>query len=178
MSTNASNALVGVTGAAYSAPVGTALPTDNTTALNVAFVDLGYISDAGVIEKQATTTAQIKAWQNGDTVREVQTDHTLTYQFAMIETKSDALKAFYGDDKVTPGVGSAYTAEISGEQGNRGPWVFSVVDGAHTIRIVVPDGQVTAKGDVVYKSDTVLTYDVTVTCYPDASGNKAYIYGN
>jgi len=178
MSTNAANALVGVTGAAYSAPAGTTLPTDNTTALAAAFVDLGYISDAGVIEKQATSTTQIKAWQNGDTVREVQTDHTLTYQFAMIETKVDSLKAFYGDDKVTTGTGSNWTAEISGEQGNRGEWVFEVIDGTHTIRIVVPDGQVTAKGDVVYKSDTVLTYDVTITCYPDASGNKAYIYGD
>lgn len=177
MSTNAANALVGVTGAAYSAPAGTTLPTDNSTALTAAFVDLGYISDNGVTEKQATTTTQIKAW-GGDTVREVQTDHTLTYQFAMIETKSDSLKAFYGDDKVTPGTGSAYSAEISGEQGNRGPWVFEVEDGAHVTRIVVPDGQVTAKGDVVYKSDTVQSYEVTITCYPDTSGNKAYIYGS
>jgi hypothetical protein len=49
-------------------------------------------------------------------------------------------------------------------------------DGSDLIRIVVPDGQVVERGDVVYKNDTPIGYQVTVTAYPDASGVKAYIY--
>jgi len=177
MSTNAANALVGVNGAAYKAPAGSTLPTDNTTALDAAFVDLGYVSDAGVTQKINTSTTQIKAWQNGDIVREVQTSHDLTYQFAMIETKLDTLKAFYGDDNYTAGAGTKYTVKVNGEQGVRGEWCLELLDGTNTVRVVIPDGQVTTRGDVIWKSDTVVEYDVTITCYPDANGNKAYIYG-
>lgn len=175
--TNAANALVGVTGAVYKAPSGTTQPTDNTTALNVAYKDLGYVSDNGVTQKINTSTTQIKAWQNGDIVREVQTSHDLTYQFTLIETTSDTLKAFYGDANVT-GASPVWDVAINGQQGFRGCWVLEMEDGTNpTVRVVVPDGQVTARGDVIWKSDTVVQYDVTITCYPDASKNKAYIYG-
>lgn len=179
MTNVAANVEVGVTGSVYSAPPASTLPTDNTSALDGAFVDLGYVSDAGVIQKTTTATTQINAWQKGDTVREIQTDHTLTYEFSMIETKAATLKAFYGDDNYTAGSGTKYTVHVTGEQGVRGCWVLEMEDPAQAepVRVVLPDAQVTARGDVVWKSDTVIGYDVTITAYPDSSGNKAYIYG-
>jgi hypothetical protein len=50
------------------------------------------------------------------------------------------------------------------------------VDGDVDIRIVIPDGQVTERGDVTYANGEAIGYDVTVTAYPDDSGVKAYIY--
>jgi hypothetical protein len=35
-------------GGLYRAPLGTTLPTDTTTSLNVAFISLGYVDDDGV----------------------------------------------------------------------------------------------------------------------------------
>lgn len=177
MTTDAANALVAVTGAAYSAPTGSTLPTDNTTAVDAAFKDLGYVSDKGVTQKINTSTTKITAWQNGDTVREVQTSHDLTYDFAMIETKAETLEAFYGDDNYTAGVGTKYTVKVNGEQGVRGCWVLEMEDGTETVRVVIPDGQVTSRGDIVWVNSAVVEYDLTITCYPDASGNKAYVYG-
>lgn len=175
---DAANALVGVNGACYRAVAGTSLPTDNTTALAVAFKDLGYISDKGVTQKINTNSTVITAWQNGDTVRTVQTSQDLTYEFSMIETNPETLSTFYGDDNYTAGSGTSYTVKITGEQGVRGVWTLEVEDGSNpTVRVVLPDAQVTARGDVVWVSSAVIEYDVTITAYPDGSGNKAYIYG-
>lgn len=161
---DAANVLVGADGAVFGAPLGTTLPTDVDDALDVAFADLGFISDAGLVEGISTSTNKIKNWK-GDTVRQVQTEHTLTYKFTMIETNEDTDDVYYG---------SAPSDGIKGEQGTRQSWVFDVFDGDETIRILVPDGQVTERGDVNYRNDQAIAYDVTVTAYPDDSNNKAY----
>jgi hypothetical protein len=50
MSLETSEVRAGITGELYAAPVGTALPTDTSTALNAAFKGLGYFSEDGVTE--------------------------------------------------------------------------------------------------------------------------------
>lgn len=173
------NVRVGVTGAAYTAPPGTALPTDAGTALDPAFEDVGYISDDGVTESQDTDVTNIKAWQNSDVVRKVQTEHDVTYNFTMIETNPVSLEAYYGnfaaaDPGATPPTDD--TVEITGEQLPRGPWVLSVLDGADVIRVSIPDGQVTERGEITYQGEEEIGYEITITCYPDTSGVKAYKY--
>ena len=58
MATTATNVTVGkpkVGGAVHWAPLGTALPTSATEALNAAFVDLGYVSEDGSLPCIPTT---------------------------------------------------------------------------------------------------------------------------
>ena len=82
----AENVRVGVTGAVYFAPAGTAVPTSVSGVLNAAFVDVGYIGEDGVSESISADTNDIKAWQNGDVVRRVQTSHDYTVSFTMLRT--------------------------------------------------------------------------------------------
>ena len=44
---DATNVRVGITGGLYKAPVGSTAPTDATTALDAAFINLGYVSQEG-----------------------------------------------------------------------------------------------------------------------------------
>lgn len=170
---------VGVTGAVYVAPAGTDLPDDAATALPVAHEDVGYISEDGVTETQDTDTNDIMAWQNGAKVRKVQTSHDLTYQFTMIETSEVTLREYYGNFTAGNPSGTPATDDtvvIDGSELPHRVWVLSVLDGDHVLRIVIPDGQVTERGDITYSNGEAVGREVTITCYPDSSGNKAYIY--
>ena len=50
-----------VGGGIWTAPLGTTLPKDATTALDVAFKSLGYVSDDGLTNEITTDTEEIKA---------------------------------------------------------------------------------------------------------------------
>jgi hypothetical protein len=171
--------IVGVTGDVYTAPLATALPADVDTALNAAFAAVGYISEDGVVTSTSTDTTDIRAWQLGTIVRKVQTSHDFTLQFAMLETNEKSLQVYYGNFTAGPTTASGVVA-VTGAQGYRAAWVFDVLDsGSSTegqIRIVVPDGQVTEYEDVAYVNGDAAMYGVTVTCYPDSTGTKAYLY--
>jgi hypothetical protein len=65
---------------------------------------------------------------------------------------------------------------VTGTQPDEERWVIDVVDGTDLIRIVVPSGQVTELGDVTYVNGDAIGRPVTITAYPDVTGNKAYIY--
>lgn len=171
MAETAANVRVGVNGAVYHAPTNTTLPTTATATRNVAFKHVGYVSEEGVKETQATETNQIKAW-GGDVVRKIQTSHDVTYQFTMLETNDETAAVFYGDGN------TAASVEITGDQLGRESYVLEVLDGDHTIRIVIPDGQVTERGEIQYVSTDAVKYSVTITCYPDANGVKAYKYSD
>ena len=97
MAVNANYVAVGVTGAIYRAPLGTALPTTTAAVLNAAFVEAGYITEDGVQETQGTQTNDIRAWQNGSIVRKVQTSHDLTYDFSFLEVNKETIAAYYGN---------------------------------------------------------------------------------
>lgn len=171
MATTAANVRVGVTGGAFHAPLATTLPTDSSTALAVTYVEVGYIGEDGITQSISTDTTDIKAWQNGDIVRKIQTSHDLTFTFKMIETNAESLKVYYADSDA-----SITAFQITGDQSAHEVWVLEVADGDNDIRIVLPDANVTDRGEVVYKADEAIGYEITLTAYPDTSGVKAYVY--
>ena len=59
-------------GAFFAAPLGTPLPADATTALNTAFVKLGYLSEDGFENPIETESSDMKAF-GGDVVLTQQT---------------------------------------------------------------------------------------------------------
>ena len=179
MSNTASNVTVGkpkASGGVYSAPTGTALPTDATTALNVAFLSLGYCSDDGLTNSVELENSDIFAW-GGDRVLTVRTSRSESFKFTMIETLSlPVLKEVYGQTNVTE-VASKLTVIHNNTELPIREYVFELlVTGNKVKRIVVPAGKITEVGDVVYVDGEPVGYEVTLATSPDASGNTAYEY--
>lgn len=173
MALNADNVRSAVTGAIYSAAKGTALPATATATLDAAFKDHGYVSEDGVTESTSRTVEQIRAWQNATVVREVPTEGEATYAFTLIETNADNVGLYYGDtvDNTNGSVRVRPTVV-----GDRRAFVIDVVDGANYVRTVVPDGEVTERGEQVYANGQPIGYPVTIKAYADANGVAATKY--
>lgn len=166
----AANVVVAGTGAVYRAPSGTPLPTSADAFVSNLFSGHGYINSEGVTESIDEQTSDIIAWQGSDVVRKVMTSQDVTYSFTGLESNATMLETYYGNY-------NAGTVEIKGEQGIRGAWVLDFLDGDDVhVRVCIPDGQVTARGGVTRNAQGAMEYPVTITCYPDTSGVKAYLY--
>lgn len=164
-------------GAIFRAPLATALPTDATTALNAAFKQLGYVSEDGLVNNNSAESEDIKAW-GGDIVLSLQTEKNDTFQFTLLEVlNTEVLKAVYGSDNVTGALGTGITVEANSSEAEEAAWVFEMVMREGTVkRIVIPDAKITELGEIAYRDDEAVGYEVTITCYPDASGNTHYEY--
>lgn len=169
------------TGGILSGPLGTPLPTDASTAPDAALTGVGYISDDGVSESMNRETDKIKAW-GGDVVKIVQSEHSVTYQYTMIEAaRAEVNREVYGEPNVTATVattthGNLLAIKVTAEQLPHRVRVMEIKDGDARVRIVLPDSQITEVGDVTYQDAAIIAYPVTVEAFPDASGVKAYKY--
>ena len=165
-----------VDGGVYFAASGTTPPTDATTSLAAAFKNLGYISEDGVTNSLSKETNDIKEW-GGDTVDTVLTGQTDTWKFKFIEAlNTDTLKCIYGTANVTESSG-AISVTVKATEAPSGVYVIDMINkGGRMKRIVIPNGKITELGDIVYKSDEAVGYDVTLTANLDSSGNTHYEY--
>lgn len=164
-------------GAIFRAPLGTTLPTNATTALNVAFVNVGYISEDGVTNGNSPESDELKAW-GGDTVLSYQTAKPDTFKFAMIEAvNSEALKTVYGDDNVTGDLTTGLSITANSDDMQDHAYVIEMVLRNNVLkRIVIPSAKVSAVEDIEYVDGGAVKYGVTLTATPDASNNTHYEY--
>lgn len=161
------NVEVVITGGVFFAPLGSTLPTDSNDPLDESFTSVGYISEDGITETPEVDTTEIKAMQNGDTVRTIQTEHSVSYGFTMLETNDASMTLYYGnyDD-------GAFV--IDGRQMEQYAVVIETFDRGQVRRRLLPVAQVTDRGEVALTNDEATGYEVTITAYPDETGAKVY----
>lgn len=175
--TNVTTGKPKVGGAVHFAPLGTTLPTDATTALDPAFVDLGYVSEDGLTNNNSPESDTVKAW-GGDTVLNLQTDRPDTFALTLIEAMNqNVLKAIYGESNVTVDNDGNVSVQATAEDMSSGAWVFDMIlKGGRAKRVVVPNGTISELGEINYKDDEAVGYNITITDVPDASGVYHYEY--
>lgn len=174
----------GTTGAILTAPIGTTLPdlsdiTKAAVTLDEAFKGNEYVSEDGLTLSPAMSTNDIKDW-SGATVRKVLASFDGTIAWTMISTNEEEMKTAWGDDFVT-------TKEATAEHGNQmkvalgahlpdpKSFVFLMKDGDARMLIVVPNGQITEVGDIVFKAGEPVGWPVTLATAPDENNHSIYI---
>ena len=164
-------------GAVFRAPVGTTLPESVSATLNQAFTNLGFISDAGVVNSNSPSNTSIKEW-GGATVLDVQTEKPDTFKMAFLEsTNLEVLKTIYGDANVSGDLSTGATVEVNADEPPVQSLVIDMVlknDGAK--RVVLPRCKLTTLSDITYAGSDAVKYEVTFSCYPDEDGNTHIEY--
>lgn len=130
----------------YQAPVGTAAPTDSTTALNAAFVDLGYTTEDGTEFAREKTIQVVKANQSLFPLRRVVTDLDAMLNFTMIQWNKTnlelALDGTVTEPDPTGAPGEYKLTPPSPETVDERLMVLEWQDGTKNYRLVMPVGMV------------------------------------
>ena len=177
---NATNVSVGkpkVSGAVHWAPIGTSLPASAVAALDASFVELGYVSEDGLTNNNSPESDTVKAW-GGDTVLTLQTDRPDTFSLTLLEAMNeDVLKTIYGSANVIKDGSGNITVKATAGGMPSGAWVFDMIlKGGRAKRIVVPNGTISELGEITYKDDEAVGYNITITDVPDTNGVYHYEY--
>lgn len=130
---------VGGDGQIYVAPLATAEPANVSTALNAAFVDLGYASEAGVTLTDGKTIAGIPAWQSFYNLREIVTSRDFMVAFVLRQwTRGPVGLAFGGGTFTDQGAGKTkYTPPTPSTVDER-CLIVKWQDGSSNWALVVP----------------------------------------
>lgn len=167
-----------VAGAIYRAPKGTTLPTDATSTLAVGFLDMGYVTEDGVTNSNAPSTEKVKAW-GGQIVLIVSTEKPDTWKMKFLESlNSNVLETVYGAGNVTlDAVNGKISVVANADALEEWSYVIDMVmAGGALKRVVIPAGALSALGDIVYKDNEAVGYEVTLDALPDSFNNNHYEY--
>lgn len=174
MADSATNVFVQATGEVYAMVTSTGAPTSAISSVSSWSSGLvGYLGEDGVTQTIGTDSTEIKAWQNGDVVATVQTKHTLTYQLPFLEMNAVTMGLYYGNTAAPET--TVVKSNIVGDVLPHRSWIIDVVNDIAKVRIYIPDGQITERGDTTYVNSAATIMPITITCYPVA-GVKATIY--
>ena len=170
-----------VGGYAFSALLGTELPTDHAAELNAAFLNMGYVSKDGVSLAEERNTTDQEDW-GGVVVETTQESFSSTVTVTFIESlRGDLLKAIYGKDNVTitpptqTDEGKIHIKHNALELDNAS-WVFEMASRRSRKRIVLPNARITAVGETKFVAAELISYQCTIKAYPDAGGDNIHEY--
>ena len=155
-----------VGGYLFSAPYGTALPTNYTAALNTAFVNLGYVTDEGAVFSTDTDTNTFKDL-NGDDIYTASGGRSRTLSVNLAETRVDVLKEVYGQDNVTEASGAITVNHTNAEMPRRSLVLELVLRDGKKWRRVIEDAQVTEWEDLTVLYSELVNYGITYTLNGD-----------
>lgn len=168
-------------GGVYYGPLGTALPTDASTALNVAYKALGYVSEEGIRPSRDTSIEKIKAF-GGDVVAALVSGDERSFEFTLLEVFSRDVNEFiYGAANVTyvaptPSAGTKVAVQDKAYKTDQCVLIFELKHGLKRRRIIVPIADPTVSGEEPYTDGGLSAYTMTVEALKNTGGVRVYDY--
>lgn len=191
MANTAEEITVALTGSISIAPYSGALtlPTDPASALDVAFVDLGYTTEDGVTFTATPSVEEIMAWQKATAVRRIVTNRESSIAFTLEQLNLDNWSlAFGGGTWVTtaespgPPVVPAYhryDPPADADPLAEYACVVDFVDGAKRGRLVMIRGNVTESVETQFVRSEAAMLPIQVDgLTPDDADSAWYFLSN
>ncbi|RJO79311.1 hypothetical protein D5S18_02985 [Nocardia panacis] len=138
-------------------------------------VNLGGLSDAGIVNAEARDHQKVKDF-SGSVISTPQSDFSSTFKLDFVEsTNLDVLRLVYGVENVKPitkgGTGAdantVVAVQVNHTAAPLANWVFvtETIQGSKLRRQVIPKGQPITVGDVTQVSKDIIRYEVTVEAF-------------
>lgn len=185
MAGDSTNVRIGVSGLAYSSPVGSTVPSTLTGVWAAAWIDLGLIKkEEGLTEAMDMDRNEFYAWGYQSPVRTQVLRKTITFRMVFLESKAHILSLYHAHPLTSMlSAGSGVDQALTFTQGQSSdPDIralgLDVIDGTKRNRFIVPRAEVTDRGDITYKEDEMVEYDMTFTALVASDGSTVQrMYG-
>lgn len=158
----------------FLAPSGTTLPTDNSTTLDAAFLNMGFLGDDGVNFSDSSST-ETAYDANGDSIATSQGEVEKTFTVTFREIKKDSLAVLYGSANVTDAEGKL-TVHDKGPNDATYVGVFEIrLKDGRKWRRVVPQCQPGELGDQTIVYNELVGREITMAALLDSTSGSYYI---
>lgn len=168
-----------LTGLLWMGVTGSTAPTDTGSALNAAFKNMGGITEDGVTIKQSVSNKKIKIYGSTAIQRTIITDREYTVQVAFAETNARTQEVYFQQalNSISPAVSTgAFSLTVGNSSRQLYAAVIDVVDGSNKLRYYMPQVEATDFGDLKVGNGEALSYQVTLTAYPNSSGVAIQVF--
>ena len=186
VATNVSTGKPAIAGSIYRAArsANLTIPTTAGATLSADYKLMGYVSEDGVKNKMSINSDKVKAW-GGDVVMRFQSGKEDEFNFTLLEVlNDDVLKAVFGASNVivteaTSSVPKSIAINVDSDEQEEAVWIIDMLmRGNNPKRIVIPSGKIIDIGEVTYKDDKAVGYEIKLSAMADTSGNTHYEYMN
>jgi hypothetical protein len=172
------NIKIAANGSLWVAPVGSTLPVDATTALNVAFVDVGYLTEDGITITPSQDMTVIRSWQSYVPTRRVTNTRDLTVAGVMQEFKRSNLVLAMGGGSTGMASGIVtYTPPSPGGAPYERAVVVEWQDGTAQFRLVVPRMLVSELGAITLRRSEEAKLPFTLGIIDEDGDGGFLLYG-
>lgn len=178
MSGNADLILAGIAGGgtgnalAWIAPLGTAAPTDATTAWPTGWQDLGWCTTDGLTEKIDVETKEVEGFGASGPLRVLKSKQTETFEVGFLETSPLTQEVYYGLElgSIEVAADGSFDWTTGTPTDSRYMIGFDTVDGQNRRRVIAPLVSSQPNGDIQTQNGEEISYGVTFTAYVGSDG--------
>jgi hypothetical protein len=178
---DADQIVVAVNGNLYAEanPPPTAAPTNTATALNAAFINMGYISDEGATITVGQTTQSFGAWQTPHPVKTIVTGRSLKIETKLIEWDEVTWELVFGGQAADNSAEWSFTPDDSDDVRT---WSI-VLEWENTsanaqtndqFRLYIPTAVVTGDTSFVLNRKGIAELPLTIEAVQDATSTSAW----
>jgi hypothetical protein len=164
-------------GAVWRAPLGSTLPTDSTTALDVAFHNLGYLK-SGFTFTPTLKTSPVMGWQSTNILRLIVEEKSTKLGFECQQTNIDTAAMAWGGT-VVPGTAGVFSIDIPNEaSADEAAYVVDMVDGTISYRFVIARAATLTPPTIKGDRTAEVSYPFEVQVLVPADGSASIVpYG-
>jgi hypothetical protein len=156
----------------YVAPLNTAAPTGFTDPAR-AWLCLGWVTTDGGLFKIEDETKDVDAAGSLEPIRTLMTKSTKSLQVTFLEGLNPLVRSLYDNVPVTalqPTTGIASYDLPDKPNDLRYAFIFDTMDGDKRLRLYMPNGKVTERGDEQPQTSDVMPVQMTFKFYKGTSG--------
>ena len=174
---NPNESRAGLTGQVYVAPVGTALPTTPSAALNSAFVGLGFHTEDGISLSAPVNVTEYGAWQTKYPIRREVDSREFMFTFSLLQFNEETVKlAFGGGSFTSVSGGYKFSPPTATDAIDERSLVADIDDGTERTRFIIPRGSVTEGVDTQFTRSALSQLNVSFKALFPADGSLPWYY--